>query len=229
MVVPIGSSPIERDGVFMLTDAGVPSDEVRVLVVDDHPALRQGLEGLLTAESGFACVGATAAVDLLTSAVSRARPNVVVPDPATRRRRGLATCFVLKQMHPPPGIVVYSARPDRLFAYSAAVAQADATVSKSAPVSELLDVIRQVAAGHAASQPLDPELMHAASARLPERDLPIAGMLLARVPIQAIADVLVLRPSEVHVRVLHIISLLQATPLEQPPRDERRMTSPYGS
>lgn len=197
-------------------------------MVDDHPALRQGLEGLLTAEPGFACVGATAADDLWAGVVNRARPDVVVLDPTTRRRRGLAACFWLKQTQAPPGVVVYSARPDPLFAYSAAVAQADATVSKSAPVHELLTVIGRVAAGHATPATLDAELRHAASARLPQQDLPIAGMLLARVPIPAIADVLGLAPSEVYVRALHIISLMQASPLEQPLRDEQRM-SPYGS
>jgi DNA-binding NarL/FixJ family response regulator len=229
MVVPIGSSPIARERVAMLPDLRVPSDDVRVLVVDDHPALRQGLEGLLTAEPGFACAGATTADDRLISAVSQAHPHVVVIDPATRRGRGLATCFWLKQMASPPGVVVYSARPDRLFAYSAAVAQADATVSKAAPVSELLHVIRQVAAGRATPEPLDPELMHAASARLPGRDLPIAGMLLARVPIQGIADVLALRPSDVYLRALHIISRLQATPLEEPSREQQRMMGSHGS
>ena len=66
---------------------------VRVLVVDDHPALRAGLEGLLSNEPGVDCVGALESTDGLLAAVHDLRPDVVVLDYALGGDDGLTTCF----------------------------------------------------------------------------------------------------------------------------------------
>jgi DNA-binding NarL/FixJ family response regulator len=183
---------------------------IRVLVVDDHPALRTGLEGLLRGEPGMDCVGTVDGTDGLLDAVHRTRPDVVVLDYALAGADGLTMCFRLKQQPDAPAVVLYSAYVDRVFAVPAAIAQADATVSKSAPVSELLSSIRHVAFAQPDRSPLDPELIEAASARLLVDDLPVAGMLLNATPVVDIARILGLSPAEVRSRALRIIGRLQA-------------------
>ena len=78
---------------------------VRVLVVDDHPALRAGLEGLLRNEPDVECVGTLAGTDGLMAAVRDRRPDVVVLDYALGSDDGLTTCFRLKQQPHRPAVL----------------------------------------------------------------------------------------------------------------------------
>ena len=183
---------------------------VSVLVVDDHPALRAGLEQLLDQEPGYRLLGAVSNEAELASALRRHRPDVVVLDYALTRGDGLSACFRLKQGSHPPGVVLYSAYVDRVFAVPAALAQADAIVSKNAPVGELLSAIDAVAAGESEVPAPDPEAMEAASSRRRAEDLPILGMLFARIRVEDISATLGIEPREGRARALRIIGELQA-------------------
>ena len=198
------------DLVSATTPTPPRSRDIRVLVVDDHPAVRAGLEGLLIGERGFECVATLAETDGLLEAVSEIRPDVVVLDYALGGDDGLTTCFRVKQRDSPPAVVLYSAYVDRVFTVPAAIAQADATVSKSAPVGELLSAIRDVASGGPRRPPLDNELIEAASARLLTDDLPIAAMLLCATPLADIATIVDTSVADVRRRALRIIGRLQA-------------------
>jgi DNA-binding NarL/FixJ family response regulator len=200
---------------------------VRVLVVDDHPALRAGLEGLLCNEPRIECVGALDGTVGLLSAVREVRPDVVVLDYALGTDDGLTTCFRLKQLPHPPAVVLYSAYVDHVFTVPAAIAQADATVSKSAPINDLLSAIPAAAAGTVPRPALDPERIQAASARLLTEDLPIATMLLAGAPIADIADTLDTTTADVRHRALRIIGRLQASHTADGPEVEA--TADYAS
>ena len=183
---------------------------VTVLVVDDHPALRAGLKQLLDQEPGYRLLGAVSTEAELAIAVRRDRPDVVVLDYALTRGDGLSACFRLKQAAQPPGVVIYSAYVDNVFAVPATLAQADAIVSKNAPVDALLTAIDAVAAGASEVPVPDPEAMEAASARLDAEDLPILGMLFARIRVEDIAATLGVDPREVRARALRIIGEMQA-------------------
>jgi DNA-binding NarL/FixJ family response regulator len=184
--------------------------DIRVVVVDDHPAIRAGLEGLLTGERGFDCIATLAETDRLLESISEIGPDVVVLDYALGGDDGLTTCFRVKQQSGPPAVVLYSAYVDHVFTVPAAIAQADATVSKSAPVSELLGAIRDVAS-HGPKRPnLSHELIQAASARLVSDDLPIAAMLLSATPVAEIARSVDMPVTDVRRRALRIIGRLQA-------------------
>jgi DNA-binding NarL/FixJ family response regulator len=183
---------------------------VSVLVVDDHPALRAGLEQLLAQEPGYRLLGAVASEAELSIAVRRHRPDVVVMDYALTRGDGLSACFRVKQRPRPPGVVLYSAYVDDAFAVPATLAQADAIVSKNDPVEVLLTAIDAVAAGESRMPSLDPEIIEAASAGVDAEDLPIIGMLFAKVGLGDIATTLAVEPREVRARALRIIGEMQA-------------------
>jgi DNA-binding NarL/FixJ family response regulator len=200
----------QHPGVIPSDTTQRPAAVIRVLVVDDHPALRTGLEGLLGGEGDMDCVGTVGGADGLLDEVRDRRPDVVVLDYALGDADGLSTCFRLKQEPEAPAVVLYSAYADAVFAVPAAIAQADATVAKSAPVGDLLRAIRRGAAREAPRARLDPELIEAAWARLATEDLPVASMLLGATPVADIAHVLDLPVREVRSRALRIIGRLQA-------------------
>jgi DNA-binding NarL/FixJ family response regulator len=193
---------------------------VRVLVVDDHPALRAGLKGLLRNESDVEYLGALTGTDGLLSAVRDLRPDVVVLDYALGSDDGLSTCFRLKQQPHRPAVVLYSAYADVVFAVPAAIAGADATVSKTAPIDELLSAIHAAAAGTQPRPALDAELIQAASARLLAEDLPIATMLLAGTLIADIADILDTTSADIRHHALRIIGRLQASHAAERPEPD---------
>jgi DNA-binding NarL/FixJ family response regulator len=183
---------------------------VTVLVVDDHPALRAGLKQLFDQEPGYRLLGAVSTEAELAMALRRDRPDVVVLDYALTRGDGLSACFRIKQSVEPPGVVIYSAYVDQVFAVPATLAQADAIVSKNAPVEALLTAINAVAAGESEVPLPDPEAMEAASSRLDAEDLPVLGMLFARIRVEDIAATLGVDPREVRSRALRIIGEMQA-------------------
>jgi DNA-binding NarL/FixJ family response regulator len=183
---------------------------VSVLVVDDHPALRAGLEQLLDQEPRYRLLGSVASEAELAVALRRYRPDVVVLDYALTRGDGLSACFRLKQHERPPGVVLYSVYVDDVFAVPATLAQADAIVSKNAPVEALLTAINAVAAGEAELSAPDAEAIDAASSGLCAEDLPILGMLFARIRVEDIAETLGVEAREVRARALRIIGEMQA-------------------
>jgi DNA-binding NarL/FixJ family response regulator len=186
-------------------------EPISVLVVDDHPALREGLEGLLREEDGFLLLGALPGTTGIVDAIDELRPDVLILDYALSRGGGLSVCFRVKQLPAAPAVVLYSAYIDPVFAVPATLAQADALVSKTAPVDELLDVLRGVAAGEPSMPSLFPDAMSAVSSRLAADDLPIAGMLFAHVSVAEIAGTLGMRDDEVQARALRMIGGMQAS------------------
>jgi len=194
----------------------VAMQPIRVLVVDDHPALREGLDGLLRQDDGFIALGAIAEPGRLLQAVQDRRPDVVILDYALHQADGLSLCFRLKQLPSAPRVVMYSAYVDPVFAVPATLAQADAIVSKTARVDELLDAVRAVASGARRMPPLFPDAMTAASSRVAADDLPIVGMLFSHVSVVDIAETLGVHPDEVRRRALRIIGELQANDRLEP-------------
>ena len=172
--------------------------------------MRAGLEQLLDLEPGYRLLGTVSSEAELAIALQRHRPDVIVMDHALTRGDGLSACFRLKQRPHPPAVVLYSAYVDDIFAVPATLAQADAIVSKSGPIEVLLTAIDAVAAGKTQVPSPDPEVIEAASSRLDAEDLPIVGMLFARVRVGDIATTLGVEPREVRARALRMIGEMQA-------------------
>jgi hypothetical protein len=84
-------------------------------------------------------------------------------------------------------------------------------VSKRAPIDDLLLAIDAAAAGTVLRPELDPERVHAASARLLTEDLPVATMLIAGTSIADIADVLDTTTADIRHRALHVIAACRPT------------------
>ena len=103
---------------------------IRVLVVDDHPAVRAGLAGLLRSEPGLICLATAESAAAGMEAARRMAPAIVLVDYDLPDRDGLTLCSDLKALERAPGVIVYTAfaRPRLLVA--AAVARADAMLDK---------------------------------------------------------------------------------------------------
>jgi DNA-binding NarL/FixJ family response regulator len=191
---------------------------IRVLVVDDHEAVRTGLERVLQRSSDFALVSALADHRRLFELLSRERIDVVILDYDLERTDGLSLCSRIKQIPAPPAVVIYSGYAAPPIVLAATVAQADAVVHKAEPVSELLDALRRLSRGQPLLGPPAPDLLEAVAARLDAGDLPVMALLVERADTADIARALGFGEDEVLHRARRIIGLLQAGRTRRPPQ-----------
>jgi len=182
---------------------------IRVLLVDDHPAMRTGLAAVLAAEPGMVVLGAAASADELTPALNRTKPDVVLLDYHLPSSDGLVLCRVLKRSVPAPGVLLYSAYADASLAIPAILAGADGLLNKAAPAKDLYDAIRRVARGDRVLPAVPRDLLDSASARLDPEDLPILGMILDGASPADVADTLLVEPRNVSSRLDRMIGLLR--------------------
>jgi DNA-binding NarL/FixJ family response regulator len=182
---------------------------IRVLLVDDHLALRAGLMTVLNAEPGIVPVGAAASADDLWPALNRTRPDVVLLDYHLPGRHGLSLCRDVKRTMPPPRVLLYSAYATAALAIPAILAGADGLVHKGAPATELYQALRLVGRGERVLPPVSRELLADASARLESDDLPILGMALDATATGDIAAALRLGPRDIDARIERMLTRLR--------------------
>jgi DNA-binding NarL/FixJ family response regulator len=115
---------------------------IRVLVVDDHPVLRAGLEAVLRAEPGFACVGGAEDGEALWRLLRRTRPDVVVLDHRLGEEDGLELCRAVRAEPAAPAVLLYTADPNPAIERDALAAGAAGLVDKAVEVDVLFDAIR---------------------------------------------------------------------------------------
>lgn len=182
---------------------------IRVVVVDDHPAMRLGLESALSAEPGIVLAGSIADVVDLWPALHRTRPDMVLLDYQLRTGDGLSACRMIKEHSIAPRVLIYTAYASQQLAIPAALAGADGLVGKGVPARELFDAIRRVYRGERVLEPLMAATFEEAVTRLDEEDLPILGMLLDRTPEIEVAGVLGIEPAALAKRVNRMIARLR--------------------
>jgi DNA-binding NarL/FixJ family response regulator len=186
----------------------------RVLVVDDHAAVRSGLRQLLADEDDFEVVAAVAtAEDALT--VAETMPvDVAVVDYQLRGRNGLWVSRKLKRLPRPPAVLIYSAYTDGVLAAAAVVAEANGIVSKGGLGSELTAAIRAVAQGRQVLPPLPAWLADALRRRLDHEEQAIFGMLLAGLEPVEIAQTLGLSAAGLESRLWGMLRCLEGRKTE---------------
>ncbi|MGH9940931.1 MAG: response regulator [Pyrinomonadaceae bacterium] len=118
-----------------------------IVLADDHRIVRQGLRALLTAEENFKVIGEAddgrEALDL----VRRLKPDVLVLDLMMPGLNGLEVARQLHRQSPKVAIVVLSMYDDEGFVLEALANGVSAYVLKDSNSSDLVQAVREVAAG----------------------------------------------------------------------------------
>jgi two-component system, NarL family, response regulator DevR len=142
--------------------APAPADAIRILVVDDHTIVRQGLRSILDLETGLCVVGEAGTVDQALTLAGRLRPDVVLLDVKlsdTEPAEGLAACSQLRARHPQLRIVVLTTFLDQSLLLDALHRGASAYVLKDVDAQELTRIIRRVHRGDPAFDGHSAQLM----------------------------------------------------------------------
>jgi DNA-binding NarL/FixJ family response regulator len=150
---------------------------IQVLIVDDHPMVRAGVEAYLEAEPGLTVAAAVSTVGEAEAFCEQLRPDVLLSDYHLPDGDGLSLCLRLEAAGGPP-TVIFSAFADEGLAVLAAVAGARAVVSKSADPDELISAVEDVARGRRARLTATIGALRTAGRRLDPHDLPVLGMVI---------------------------------------------------
>ena len=183
----------EHPAPITAPDLLASSDEparLRLIVVDDHPAIRLGLLQLLDDQPDFVVVDAASSAEEARSLAEREPIDVAVVDYQLGSRSGLWLTRMLKRLEPAPSVVIYSAYSDGPLSAACVVAGADGLVSKGTVGAELCHAVRAVSRGHSRLPLVPPTLAGAMRRRLGADEQAIFGMLLAGIDASEIADTL---------------------------------------
>src|SRR3954449_9687041 len=188
---------------------------IRVLVVDDHPAVRTGMQAMLERDPGIV-VAATAATGgeahTMWPALEGAPVDVVLVDHHLPDEDGLSLCLWLTTRAPAPAVVIAAATADEALALPAAVAGASAVWAKTSDPFGLPGILRAAAAGERDLPPVSPSVGAVQAARLSSDDLPILGMLRNGVAPAEIAATLGVKAAELAARRWAMLEVLSGSP-----------------
>ena len=190
-----------------------PRAPTRLLVVDDHPAVRAGLRELLADEADFHVVAAVATAEDGVDIARRQPIDVAVVDYQLSGRNGLWLSRKLKRLLDPPAVLIYSAYTDGVLSAAAVVAEADAIVSKGTIGNDLCHEIRCAAAGRRHLPAIPPRLGESLRRRLDHQEQAIFGLLLAGFETAEVADTLGLSPADMESRLWELLRRLEGLPI----------------
>ncbi len=120
---------------------------IRVLLVDDHIIVRQGVRSLLANHRDIEIVGEAASAAALFACLASTEPDVILLDIRMPGQSGVEAARRLKREWPAIKVIVLSTYDDDEYLFGALRAGADGYLLKSASPEVLADSIRQVYRG----------------------------------------------------------------------------------
>ena len=151
---------------------------VRLMLVDDHPLVRDGLRVRLEAEPGFSVVAEAHNAATAREAARDHAPDLVLMDVAMKGESGIDATRSLLADHPALRVIVLSMHDDAPFVAEALRAGAHGYLLKDCPVSEIVDAIHRVMAGETClARGLDATAPSADAHALTRREREVLGLI----------------------------------------------------
>ena len=121
---------------------------VRVALCDDHGIVRSGLRRIIDAEDDLEVVGEAASIREAIALADAERPDVFVMDLGLPDGSGITGTAEVRHVSPATRVLVLTVHDDIAYLRRAFDAGADGYMVKEAADVELVQAVRQVAAGH---------------------------------------------------------------------------------
>lgn len=195
------------------------TDQIRILVADDHPVVRDGLVAILGTQPDFDVVGEAGSGEEVVSGVAGLRPDVVLLDLEMPGMDGVEALRTLRARGSTARAVVFTAfdTDDRILA--AVRAGAAGYLLKGVPRDEIFRAVRVVHAGGSLLQPVvasrllrsvTDDAPEAAAEPLTSRELEVLRLLMRGLQNKEIARELVVTERTVKFHVSAILRKLNA-------------------
>ena len=130
-----------------------PSPVLRLLVVDDHEVVRQGLVALLDRRDGFQVVAEAGTVAEALEQARRHEPEIVIMDVRLPDGSGIEACREIRAELPATKVVMLTSYPDEEAVLSAIVAGASGYLLKQVRARDLVAALEAVGRGESLLDP----------------------------------------------------------------------------
>ncbi|HKF74750.1 MAG TPA: response regulator transcription factor [Terriglobales bacterium] len=190
--------------------AGEP---IRLLVVDDHPVVRDGLRGIFTAEPGFEVVGEARDGAEALALAPRLSPDVLLMDLRMPAMGGVETIARLRRTTPDVRVLVLTTFDTDQDVLPAIEAGATGYLLKDAPREELVRAVRAAFRGEPVLSPaiagrLMGRMRRPAPEALSDRELQVLRLVAAGATNREAAARLFISEATIKTHLLHIYGKL---------------------
>lgn len=186
---------------------------VRLLIVDDHPVVRNRLRGKFEGEGGFEVVAeATNGADAISKARAHA-PDVVLMDLRMPEMDGVSAILQMTELGIPARILVLTTFDTDSDVLPAIEAGATGYLLKAAPRDELLRAVRSAAAGEAVPSPsvaarLLEQVRQPVKGTVSQREMEVLQLVASGATNREVAERLFVSEAPVKTHLLHIYAKL---------------------
>jgi DNA-binding NarL/FixJ family response regulator len=126
---------------------------LRILVVDDHEVVRQGLVALLDRREGFEVVAQAGTVAEAIAEAARFEPDVVIMDVRLPDGSGIEACREIRGARPETRVIMLTSYPDEEAVLSAIIAGAAGYLLKQIRGRDLVTALEAVGRGESLLDP----------------------------------------------------------------------------
>jgi DNA-binding NarL/FixJ family response regulator len=186
---------------------------ISLLIVDDHPVVRDGLRGMFGADPRFEVVGEAADGAEAVAAGERLRPDVILMDLRMPGTDGVAAIRELAKRGVPSRVLVLTTYDTDSHVLSAIEAGATGYLLKEAPRAELVRAVEAAARGQAVLSPtvatrLLGQVRKPAPAPLSQRELEVLELIAQGSTNREAAKRLFISETTVKTHLLHVYAKL---------------------
>ena len=203
------------------------AEEIRVMIVDDHPVVRQGFASLIEAEPGMRVCCQMGKATEAFARFCQTRPDLALVDLALEEGSGIELIKDIIAYDPSMKIIVISGHDENLYAERCLRAGAMGYVSKHEAAERIIEAIRAVRAGNLyLSQAISSKLLRKVAGKpeaseadetagLSDRELEVFELLGQGKTINEIAQHLYLSPKTIETYRAHLKEKLRIETSQQ--------------
>ena len=123
---------------------------IRLLIIDDHEMVREGLKAMLSAEPDFTIVGDAANAEQAFALIERQSPDIILLDVRLPGTSGIEVCRTVTERYPEIAVIILTTFTDESLVEQCIKAGARGFIVKDIERFDLKRSIRAVARGEAA-------------------------------------------------------------------------------
>jgi len=185
---------------------------IRILIVDDHPLFLEGIATVVAHEADMQLVGRASTARQGIEEFRRVKPDVTLMDLRLPDMSGIGAVAAIRAEFPDARVIMLTTFEGDVEIQRALAAGVRAYMLKSAPLEELVDVIRKVHGGrkHLPTQVAENLAEHFNGDALSEREIEVLRRLAEGDRNRDIGEQLLISEETVKVHIRHIMDKLGA-------------------